>query len=405
MKRVFHRFICVLTLLAAFAMPFRSAAEQHKSQHIRYAVEDLGVLSGLDPSSTGYDINNAGWVSGGSGNLFPPGPQHAFLWFGKSGLVDLGTLGGPNSEAGGPNLRGEAAIISETAETDPNGEDFCGFGDHLQCLAAIWRLGKLIPLPTLPGGNNAQAYGLNNFGQIIGFSETGVEDPTCATSVPFQVLRYEAVTWEPNGVIRKLRPLRGDTVSFAFGINDQGQAVGASGLCSNTPLPPNNQPNAPHAVLWEKDGSVVNLGSIDGASANIATSINDAGEVVGNSHLPDGTVHPFVWGRNSGIRDLGAFPGALLTVAPCCNTINNLGEVAGFWLDANFNQHPFLWQDNAYRDLNDLVAPGSPWLLQSAEAINDAGEITGQGLINGEEHAFLAIPCDRKHAHSEACKQ
>jgi hypothetical protein len=46
--------------------------------------------------------------------------------------------------------------------------------------------------------------------------------------------------------------LRGDTVSFAVGINNYGQAIGVSGLCSNTVVPPINVIARPHAVLWEK---------------------------------------------------------------------------------------------------------------------------------------------------------
>jgi hypothetical protein len=43
-------------------------------------------------------------------------------------------------------------------------------------------------------------------------------------------------------------------------------------------------------------------------------------------------------------------------------------------------------------DLNTLIPKNSPWYLQNAESINDAGEIVGTGLINGEPHAFLATP-------------
>jgi hypothetical protein len=32
------------------------------------------------------------------------------------------------------------------------------------------------------------------------------------------------------------------------------------------------------------------------------------------------------------------------------------------------------------------------WVLTEANGINDYGWIVGQGLINGEYHAFLAIP-------------
>src|SRR5271167_1703020 len=380
----------LLGSLAAFLTPGRLAAQREKPNHVHYTVIDLGTLGGPGTNSSAYDMNNAGWVAGSS-NLTAGGPQHAFVWYGRGPLLDLGTLGGPNSEAGGPNLRGEAALISETAETDPNGEDFCGFGNHLQCLGAIWRNWKLTALSTLPGGNNAQAYGLNNLGEVVGFSETGVEDPTCSTLVPNQVLRYEAAIWEPDGKVRKLRPLRGDTVGFAFGINDSGQAVGTSGLCANTSLPP-NAPAGTHAVLWEKDGSAIDLGNLGGTTNNIATSINNLGMVAGGSQLADGSFHPFLWTKGKLIQDLGSFPGAIATVAPCCNTLNDSGEVVGFSIDGMGNPHAFVGDKKGLTYLNDLIAKDSPWQLQFALAVNDAGEIVGSGLIGGESHAFLATP-------------
>jgi probable HAF family extracellular repeat protein len=403
MKSRFPGSICLLCWLAVLAMPLRLAAGDQKSEPVRYAVVDLGTFGGPGTNSSAYDMNNAGWVAGAA-NLTAGGPQHAFLWYGRGPLIDVGTLGGPNSEAGGPNLRGEGAILSETAETDPNGEDFCGFGTHLQCLAAIWRNWRLTALPTLPGGHNAQAYGLNNFGQVVGFSETEVEDSTCATSIPGQVFRYKPVIWEPDGAIRKLRLPHGDTVGFAFGINDAGQAVGSSGVCSNTSLPPVFAGGA-HAVLWEKDGSAFDLGGLKGGVSNVAGNINNRGEVAGTSQLADGTVHSFVWSKAKGIRDIGSLPGAVMTVAPCCNTINDSGEVVGFSFDATGNVTPFVWRDNTMSDLSTLISKDSPWQLLFAQSVNDAGEIVGQGLIGGESHAFLAIPCDRNHSFWNGCKE
>ena len=111
-------------------------------------------------------------------------------------MINLGTLGGAacpicNSGGNGPNASGESAIGLDTATLDPMNEDFCGDGTHHQCLGAIWRHGRLTALPTLPGGHNADAFGLNNHGQVIGFSENGVHDPSCATLTPFQVTRFE----------------------------------------------------------------------------------------------------------------------------------------------------------------------------------------------------------------------
>jgi probable HAF family extracellular repeat protein len=352
-----------------------------------YSVRDLGTLGG--DTSFAFGINDLGWVAGSS-NLTAGGPQHGFIWFGGGRLIDIGTLGGPNSGTGGPNLLGWMAVGSETAVNNgPTGEDFCGYGTHRQCLGAVWKNGVLKALPNLPGGQNANAFELNNLGQVVGFAETGVSDATCVPGTPFQTKRFSAVIWDANGAIRQLPPLKGDTVSFAFGINDFGQVVGSSGLCSNTSLPPNN-PAGAHAVLWEKDGTPIDLGNL-GGTYNVASSINELGEVVGGAISPkDGVIHAFRWTRATGMGDFGAFPGSFVTVPPCCNTINNRGEIAGFSIEAN-GTRALVWQGKTPVDLNTLVPKGSPF-LQSAGSLNDFGDIVGQESINGQGHAFVVTP-------------
>jgi probable HAF family extracellular repeat protein len=366
------------TLFALMLAPVRPVAQEVKSKLPHYTVTDLGTLGDAGTNNAAYGINNEGWISG-SGNLTANGPQRAFLWYGGQPLVDLGTLGGPdcpgcNSEAGGPNASGDSAILSEISNPAYKGEDLCGFGTHRQCLAAIWKNGKMKALANLPGGHNGQAYALNNQGQVIGFSETGTPDPTCSSSVAFQILRFAAALWEANGEIHELRPYKDDTVAFAFGINDYGQAVGSSGLCSDTSLPPVMAAGR-HTVLWERDGSAVDLGNLGGTSANnVATSINNRGEVAGNSQSSkDGNIHPFVWTRETGMRGLSNLPGAIATVAPCCHTLNDRGEVVGFSIDSKGNPSAFVWRDQRMMDTNTLIPPGSPLCLQEALSINDAG--------------------------------
>src|ERR1051325_2109558 len=175
--------ICMtaLSFLTAVAVPVRLGAQP------QYIVKDLGVL-GAGDNGSGFGINNKGWVAGAS-NLIPDGPQHAFVWKGSGPLIDLGTLGGTdcptcNSGASVPNEVGEVELGSDTAALDPLGEDF-GF-DHTghQVLPAIWNDGTLTALRPLPGGNNANAFGLNNRGQVVGFSENGVYDLTCLQGMP-----------------------------------------------------------------------------------------------------------------------------------------------------------------------------------------------------------------------------
>jgi probable HAF family extracellular repeat protein len=384
----------LLGSLAASLTPVQLGAQEGNSKHIRYTVIDLGTLGGT--YSYAWGLNNAGLVAGSSATRTQTDglSQTAFLWD-RGQITELGTLGGfntgLNSEAGGPNARGESALISETFITDSKGEDFCGFGTHRQCLGAIWKNGVMTPLSTL-GGNNSQAYWLNKRGQVVGVAENRHEDAKCAT--PGQRLRFEAVIWQPNGEIRELRPLRGDTAGFAWGINDNGEAVGTSGLCSNISLPP-VPPSGPHAVRWDKEGSphlIPGLAHIN----DIATDINNRGEVVVASQLPDGTVRSFLWTRETGTHDIGSLPGSVQTVVPCCHTMNDKGEITGFAIDGKGNMRAFFWKNKVMVDLNTLIPKNSPLYLLASESINARGQIAGWGVNSkGDVHAFLATPCGR----------
>jgi len=45
-------------------------------------------------------------------------------------------------------------------------------------------------------------------------------------------------------------------------------------------------------------------------------------------------------------------------------------------------------------NLNALIPANSGWELYAAYGISDNGLIVGQGLINGQQHAFLLVPFD-----------
>src|SRR5205823_7004580 len=233
-----------------------------------------------------------------------------------------------------------------------------------------WKNGTLIPLPTLPGGNNAEAFFTNSQGESVGVSETGVPDDTCLT--PFQVQRFEAVKWSASGEIMPLPPLPADTggVSFAFANNSAGQVVGMSGLCSNVILPPfvPGSPLAPHAVLWDADGTPHDLTPPGAAGVlSIATAINSQGDIVLNSLMSDGAVHSFLRTRISDVaQDLGTYPaGAVVTIVPCCRHINDRGQIVGFSIDADGNLTALVWpsENSVPVDLNSLVPADSPWYL------------------------------------------
>ena len=182
-------------------------------------------------------------------------------------------------------------------------------------------------------------------------------------------------------------------------MNNRGQAVGSSGTCATEGLPPLNVRGL-HAVRWERDGSPTYLGTLGDPTLTVmsnASSINNLGEVVGGSLFTDGTFHSWVWTREAGMQSLESSPGAFATIAGCCRTINDHGEVVGFVFDTA-GSHAVVWINRKISDLNALIPADSPLHLLAAYSVNDSGEIVGQACVLpacSELHAFRATRNER----------
>ncbi len=358
-----------------------------------YKVQDLGVQH-PDDLGMAMGLNNHGWALNMEQLLDPFSISlSAHLVQGTDSIsigelkLELGTLGGPNSSINwnGINDPGEAVGMSETSVPDPNGEDICGFGTHLTCLPFLWQDGVMSALPTV-GGNNGQASAINNRGQVAGYAENGAVDSTCPPGTTNS--RVDLPVMWTKGKAQALPTIGTDPDGVAYGINNQGQAVGYSGTCTA----------ANYGVVWE-NGIATALPDLGDPGA-IAYAINSHGQIVGQAVNSDGTPLAALWQSNTVTALGGLLPGDVATFA---TSINKRGQVVGSSFNADNGaswSHGLLWRNGVMTDLNTVFPASSHLYVISASNINDSGQIAGMAVYMAGPHAgnivhaFLATPVD-----------
>jgi probable HAF family extracellular repeat protein len=231
-------------------------------------------------------------------------------------------------------------------------------------------------LGTLPGATNSDATGINNSGEIVGYT-------TNADNGGSQAFVYR------NRKMQDIGTLPGDNQAEALGINNRGEIVGwsynflSSGGLGGT---------FGHAYLY-KNGTMTDLGTLQGLNDSVAVALNNRGEVIGYSFLEQlggGGNAPYEsWiFENGRLVDLGALPGALQTIV---GGINNQGTIVGSSYGSN-SWTAVLFDRNGVSDLNNLIDPNSGWILEFANGINDRGQIVGEGIHDGLFSAYLLTP-------------
>jgi probable HAF family extracellular repeat protein len=399
-KRVTGTLLVIVPLVCVGALaPASAQGPVQAKAKTQYSVTDLPGLGGT--SSGGNSINNQTWLAGYS-RLTDNQSRHAALWRNGS-VLDLGTLGGPNSSVtwGVKDTQGVIVGISQTADPEPLGEFWSSaafYGPPFNVgsinLGFVWENGAMRGLPNFPGGNNGFATGANNLRQVIGWAENDVHDPDCVSP---QVLQFRPAMWSlgPPDEIHDLPLISGDTSGAATAINDNSQIVGISGICDQAV----GRHTARHAVLWE-NGGVIDLGNLGAQWWNTPTAINQRGDIVGFAGDPafveGDIVHAFMWTREEGIRHLKPLQGRTPQhVDSEAYGINERRQVVGVSCDANFiDCRAVIWnRGNKPTDLNELKGSYSAH-LESAKDINDNGEITGRAIDTntGVRTAYLAAP-------------
>ena len=190
--------VLAVTLLAAAS----SVAAASPGPSLRYRVVDLGTLGGPNSAETQEFpyVNNAGLVVGFADTATPDPDNgegfvfHAFGWRGGP-MHDLGTLpGGRNSFAIWSNTAGAVVGLSETGRTDP----VLGVPENH---ATLWRHGQVVDLGTL-GGHESLAGFINQRGQVVGVAADTVPDQFSlfgwGTRTRAFLWQHGAMTWVPS---------------------------------------------------------------------------------------------------------------------------------------------------------------------------------------------------------------
>lgn len=288
-------------------------------------------------------------------------------------VLDLGVLGGGNSEANGVNDSGQVVGWSSTT----------GGGMH----GFLWREGKMTDLGSL--GRYSMAKGINNLGQVIGW--TDVEGS-----------QKHGFLWEPGRGMKDIGSLGGDW-NEANGINARGQIVGY--LDGRIPFVwANGRATVPSADVASRTATayaINNRGKIVGYSMyrpciwlsglkssrptligtgdGAAIGVNDKGQVVGVHKTGFG----FLW-EHGRLTDFGATTN--------CMAINDAGTIVGHggaYTSMGPDGFAAIWDHGRMIDLNTLIPKDSGWVLYEARGINNVGQIVGMGRHNGYQRGFL----------------
>lgn len=129
------------------------------------------------------------------------------------------------------------------------------------------------------------------------------------------------------------------------------------------------------------------LGTL-GGDRSAGMDINTSGWITGDSYTSTGMTHAFLY-NGLGMIDLGT-----LGMEYSFGTgINDSGWVTGYAFSSAGVGKAFLYLDGVMCDLMDLLVAGHGWTsLYRANSINNLGQITGVGIIDGKSYAFLATP-------------
>jgi len=260
-----------------------------------------------------------------------------------------------------------------------------------------------------PGATVTLVFGLNTRGELVG------GDNSIPGRHAFLLNHESLISLDASGTL-------GTHLSFARGVNDQGDVVGAYF----------DDDGNEHGFLLKKDVLTTIDVPFSGSVGTQLNAINNSGVIVGTWVDDAFTAHGFVY-QNGNFAHLD-YPGALDTFpsgisargeivgnwdtdqstighgfliyrgqfvsidvpdaaadSTAANGVNERGQIVGIYADADGNSHGFLTDGSTFTTLD---CPGgfrtSPW------AINAAGQIAGICDVPGQRRGFIANPIPKK---------
>jgi probable HAF family extracellular repeat protein len=218
-------------------------------------IHDLGIFTQYpDVEATG--INSAGQIVGFATGL--NGPATLAWLFSNGSATTLRTLGGLNAEAWGTNDLGQIVGAADVDNTFTH--------------ATVWQNGGVRDIGALSGGKFSEAVSINASGVAVGFST--LVETVSGTTMDFG--DRHAVVFQ-NGMVTDLTPDLGAFMDAdASSINKNGLIVGV---------------RAGRAFIWQ-NGVGTDLNTLIPASSgvvlDIANGINDNGQIACTGHLVSG---------------------------------------------------------------------------------------------------------------------
>jgi len=195
---------------------------------------------------------------------------------------------------------------------------------------------------------------------------------TVAPQIPFPA---------PAKLQYKIIDVPGELATFAFAINNRGD-IGGSVADFDFNF---------HGYVTDREGENLRLVDFPGATLTNVSGMNDRGDVVGQYVDDAGTAHAY--SLIDGVFSNVDFPSSIFDLAA---SINDRREIVGTFQGADFSIHGYRLADGAFTAIDDPDAPafnaGTPnaFTITQASSINNLGDVAGFFIdTNDFGHSFL----------------